>query len=125
MIGDVAFQKQVHAKAQHNRVTLARYKREGISLDKLSKALSVKMKIDNTLMLYPSKKTVYADARKIICYLACTAGFPTLDIGNFLGIQQAAVSNAARKGASLAEKLSITIGGEESIVYYLTTSPVP
>jgi hypothetical protein len=57
-----------------------------------------------------------ADARKIFCYLAHAAGFPTLDIGNFLGIQQAAVSHASRKGASLAEKLSIKIGGEDSIV---------
>jgi chromosomal replication initiation ATPase DnaA len=116
VIGDVAFQKLVYAKAQNNRVTLARYKREGISLEDVSKALSVKMKIDDTQMLNPSKRTVYADARKIFCYLAHAAGFPTLDIGNFLGIQQAAVSHASRKGASLAEKLSIKIGGEDSIV---------
>jgi hypothetical protein len=116
VIGDVAFQQMVHVKAQNNRITLARYKREGISLEELSKSLSVEMKIDNALMHYPSKKTVYADARKIFCHLARAVGFPTLDIGNFLGIQQAAVSHAARKGAALAAKLSINVGGEDVLV---------
>ena len=36
VIGDIAFQKLVYADAQNNRVTLARYKRDGISLDELS-----------------------------------------------------------------------------------------
>ncbi len=34
----------------------------------------------------------------VFCYAARSLGFPTKEVGAFLGIQQAAVSNAGRKG---------------------------
>ena len=49
-------------------------------------------------------------ARMIFCFLAWELGFPTLETGIFLGIQQAAVSNAARIGASLAIERGIVRG---------------
>jgi len=111
VIGDAAFQKSVYDKALTNRITVARYKRDGITLDDLAKAISKKMEIDDVLIRFPSKKTPYADARKIFCLLASTAGFPSLEIGYFLGIQQAAVSHAARKGVPLAAQKGITLDG--------------
>jgi hypothetical protein len=94
-----------------NRITIARYKRDGITLDVLAKAISKKIEIDDAFLRFPSKKTPIADAQKIFCLFASTAGFPSLEIGYFLGIQQAAVSHATRKGVPLAAKKGITLDG--------------
>jgi hypothetical protein len=47
-------------------------------------------------------------AQMIFCFLARELGFPTRETGDFLGIQQAAVSNTARTGATIAKKLKIS-----------------
>jgi hypothetical protein len=46
-------------------------------------------------------------ARMVFCFFARNLGFPTRETGLFLGIQQAAVSNAARKGLELAGKMKV------------------
>jgi hypothetical protein len=60
------------------------------------------MGIEPKLCLNKSNKT--PQARKIFCRFAGEFGFPTIDTGNFLDIQQAAVSNAARKGADIVKQ---------------------
>ena len=107
IIGDAAFQKSVLEKDAQNRLTLAPYKKRGISLNDVLKATAEKTAIDENLILLQSKRTPSANARKIFCFFARALGFPTLETGNFLGIQQAAVSNAAREGAVLAKKMKI------------------
>jgi hypothetical protein len=49
-----------------------------------------------------------SDYKEIIFHRARDLGFPTRETGNFLGIQQAAVSNAACQGALLVKKRKIT-----------------
>lgn len=93
-----------------------------MTLDEVSNALSRRVKVDNALLPFPSKRTVYAVARTFFCYPAHRAGFTTLNIGNFPGTQQAALSNAARKGAPMAEMLSRAIDVDYSKIYCLTPS---
>ena len=83
------------------------YKREGIALEDVLDATAKKTALDQQLILCRSKRTAHADARMIFCYFAGEPGFPTRDAGLLLGIQQAAVSNAARRGAVLAQKRNI------------------
>jgi hypothetical protein len=59
------------------------------------------------------QKTPQAAARMIFCFFARELGFPTIETGKYLGIQQAAVSKAARKGAVIAEKERIKWGKNE------------
>ena len=108
VIGDAAFQKSIFEKDIHNRLTLARYRREGISLKDVLKATARKTDVEEKLILHKSKRTPHAEARMVFCFRARELGFPTRETGNFLGIQQAAVSNAARKGAVLAQKRKIS-----------------
>jgi REP element-mobilizing transposase RayT len=107
VIGDPDFQKSVIEKDRQNRLTLARCRRENISLDDVLKKTARKMGVEAHLIRQRSKRTPQADARMIFCFLARELGFPTLETGNFLGIQQAAVSNAARTGAVLAKEQGI------------------
>jgi Transposase and inactivated derivatives len=108
VLGDADFQKSVFEKDVQNRLTLARYRREGISLKDVLRATARKTEVEEKLILCKSKRTPQAAARMIFCFLARELGFPTIETGNFLGIQQAAISNAARNGAVLAQKLKIT-----------------
>jgi len=103
VIGDAEFQKSVLKKDAQNRVTLAHYLKQGISLNDVLKATAKETGIDARLILHQSKRTPQAKARMIFCFRARELGFPTLETGNFLGIQQAAVSNASRQGAILAK----------------------
>ena len=105
VIGDPEFQQMVLKKDQTNRLTLARYRKENITLEYVLKKISSALSIEEDLILHQSKRTVQADARKIFCHIARSLGFPTITIGTFLGIQQAAVSNAARKGHVLVKKM--------------------
>jgi REP element-mobilizing transposase RayT len=103
VIGDAAFQKAVLEKDMQIRLALARYKREGLSLNDVLKETARKSGVEAELILCRSKRTLHAAARMIFCFLAGELGFPTIETGNFLGIQQAAVSNSARRGAALAK----------------------
>jgi putative transposase len=116
VIGDAAFQKSVFKKDTQNRLTLARYKKEGISLEDVLKKTARKTEVNEKLILCKSKRTPQAAARMIFCYLARELGFPTRETGTFLGVQQAAVSNAARYGAVLAHKQKICWEKNEPIV---------
>jgi len=109
VIGDPEFQKMILKKDRDKRCTITRFKKEGWSLDHLLEIISEKMEIPPRLLLQVSKRTTHAQARKIFCYLARALDFSTRDIGNYLGIQQAAVSNAARKGMMLAQKYQIKL----------------
>ena len=104
IIGDTEFQKSVLKKDAQNRVTLAQYLKKGISLNDVLKVTAEETGIDARLILHQSKRTPQAKARMIFCFRARELGFPTLETGNFLGIQQAAVSHAARQGAALTKK---------------------
>jgi hypothetical protein len=107
VIGDADFQKSVLEKDAQTRLNLARYKKEGISLEHVLKSTAEKTDVDPALILHQSKRTPHAAARMIFCFQAREFDFPTRSIGKFLGIGQAAVTNAARKGAALSRKLKI------------------
>jgi len=109
VIGDPEFQKSVLQRDRTNRLTLARYKKEGLTLDGLATVIAKKTGVRKDLILRRSKRTMHADARMILCHHAIALGFPTREIGAFLGIQQAAVSNAARKGEMIAKKKNYSI----------------
>ena len=104
VIGDTEFQKSVIEKERNNRLTIARCRREGISLKDVLKRTAEKTGVEEGMIQRQSKRTPRAAARMIFCFFARELGFPTVDTGDFLGIQQAAVSHAARKGAELAKK---------------------
>lgn len=114
VIGDAAFQKKVLEREAQNRLAIARYQREGLSLEDVLKETSRKTGIEERLLRVASKRTPQAAARKIFCFRAQELQFPTSEIGRFLGIGQAAVSNASRKGADLArlQKISWKQNGE-------------
>ena len=103
VIGDSDFQRLVIEKDRQNRLMLARCRRDGISLDDVLKKTAEKTGVEEQQIMCRSKRTPQAEARMVFCFLARELGFPTLITGKFLGIQQAAVSNAARKGAVLAK----------------------
>jgi hypothetical protein len=107
VVGDAAFQKSICEKDAHNRLTIARCRKEGITLEDVLRATAMKTDVDSGLILCKSKGTPHSSARMVFCFLAGGLGFPTRETGNFLGIQQAAVTNAARKGALIAKKLKI------------------
>ena len=110
IIGDADFQKSVLEKDSQNRLALARHRRERITLDDVLSATAAKTNVDARLILQRSKGTPHSAARMIFCFIARELGFPTRETGVFLGIQQAAVSNAARKGAAIAQKRKIVWG---------------
>lgn len=60
-------------------------------------------------ILQKSKRTGQSDARMFFFYFACLLDFPTRETGAFPGIQQAAVTNAARKGRQIAVKDNIIV----------------
>ena len=108
-IGDTAFQKTIMERDKENRLTIALYRKEQKTLEWLIKSISEKFEIKPSQLLMQSRRTSQADARKVFCHFACFFGFPTRKIGSFLGIQQAAVTNAAKKGSVIAEERGITI----------------
>jgi putative transposase len=107
VIGDSEFQKSIIEKDRENRLTIARFRREGITLHDVLKKAAEKTGVDEAMVLCRSTRTPQAAARMILCFFARELGFPTIETGNFLGIQQAAVSHAARKGAELAREEKI------------------
>ena len=107
VIGDVEFQKTVIARDAEHRLTLARYRREGMSLETVLSETAKRTAVEARSILRRSWGTPAASARMIFCFFARELGFPTRDIGKFLGIQQAAASNAARGGAALAAERGI------------------
>jgi len=107
VIGDVEFQRSILKKDAQNRIMLAQYKKQGISLKDVLTVTAEEMGIDEQLILHQSKRTPQANARMIFCYLARELGFPTRETGDFLSIRQAAVSHAARHGAVIAKKENI------------------
>jgi putative transposase len=107
VIGDHAFQKSVLEKDAQNRVTLAQYRKQGIFLNDVLKITAEKMGVAENLILLQSKRMPQTKARMVFCFFARNLGFPTRETGMFLGIQQAAVSNAARKGLAFVEKMKM------------------
>ena len=55
------------------------------------------MNVSPDLILKQSRRTRQSKARMIFCSIAISLGFPTRKMGDILGIQQAAISNAGRK----------------------------
>ncbi len=92
-----------------NRLTLSVYKKQGLELEDLLKKVSQKMDVSEELILRRSKRTRQVDARMVFCYVAGMLGFPTRETGAFLGIQQAAVTNAGRKGERIVKERDIVI----------------
>jgi hypothetical protein len=76
-------------------------------LNDVLKVTSNETGIDKHLILHQSKRTLQAKAHMIFCFRARELGFPTRETGIFLDIQQAAVSNAARRGAIFAKEDNI------------------
>ncbi len=109
VIGDLEFQRNVLLKDKSNRLSIAEFKRQGLGLEDVLENVSRKMKVPGKLILLQSKRTRQTDARKVFCYTARLLGFPTKEIGTFLGIQQAAVSNAGRKGEKIVRTERIEI----------------
>jgi hypothetical protein len=88
-------------------LTLARCKKEGVSLDNLANLVAGKLDLDARQILLSSKRTLQTEARMVFCFLARQLGFPSIETGKYLGIGQAAVSCAARKGELLSQKHDI------------------
>jgi putative transposase len=104
VIGDADFQKSVLAKAAQTRLSLARYKREGIELKDVLQMICRRIGIGEHEMMARSTRSIQAEARMVFCYFASSLEFPTIETGRFLGIGQAAVSHAARKGKKIADQ---------------------
>ncbi len=109
VIGDQDFQKTVLKKDQEKKCTIAAYKKLGLEFDDLLKKVCRVMEVSEELVIQKSKRTHQAKARMVLCYYAMLLGIPTREIGENLGIQQAAVSNASRKGKCIAAELNINI----------------
>ncbi|MBD3421397.1 MAG: hypothetical protein GF398_14870 [Chitinivibrionales bacterium] len=109
VIGDAKFQKSVIKKDIDQKLTIARFKREGIDLHGLLVRVASKMNVPEELIVFASKRTAQAEARKVFCYFAGMLQFPTRQTAAFLGIQQAAVTNAARQGRIIVQQSSLTI----------------
>jgi REP element-mobilizing transposase RayT len=109
VIGDHEFQRSVLQKDKEKRLTLAEYKKQGLCLEDLLRKVSSEMGVPEELIKRRSKGTPQVAARMIFCYLAVHYGFLTREIGVVLGIQQAAVSHAARKGERLIKEHDVTI----------------
>ena len=107
VIGDTAFQKSVLAKDAANRLVLARYQKEGVTLADVLEGTANKTKVKKELLLTRSKRSPHNDARMVFCHFATSLGFPSRATGQFLSIGQAAVSHAARKGKVIADQLKI------------------
>jgi putative transposase len=108
VIGDAEFQKSVLASAEQYRLSLARYRREGIELKDVLRGVCCKMEVGEHEVLTRSTRSIQAEARKVFCYFAGSLGFPTIETGRFLGIGQAAVSHAARKGKKITDQKKMT-----------------
>jgi REP element-mobilizing transposase RayT len=109
VIGDEAFQHHVLQKDKQKRLAVAKYLKEGLSLEDMAQRVANKFKIKIEILKMQSRRSIIAKARLVFCYLACEAGFKTKKVGDFLGIGQAAVSHAARKGLMVAKEFNINI----------------
>ena len=109
VIGDPEFTKALLRKDKEHRLTLQRNKREGITLEDILTRTAQRLGIDKETLRAPSKRTPQASARMVFSHFAREYGFSTRRIGQLLGIQQAAVSNAARKGEQIAREKEITL----------------
>lgn len=109
VIGDQEFQRSVLQKDKEKRLTLAEYKKQGLCLEELLRKVSSEMQVSGELIKRRSKSTRQVAARMIFCYLAVHYGFLTREIGAVLGIQQAAVSHAARKGERIIKEYQVNI----------------
>ena len=73
------------------------------------KRVSQAMKVSGEQVLKHSKRTDHAEARKVLFYYASMPGIPSKETGEYLGMQQAAVSHASRKGGYIAKDRHIQI----------------
>jgi putative transposase len=110
VIGDPEFvSKAVQADSQ-NRIRIARYQRAGWDVEKLANFVAQKMMVSREQLKYKSKRTPYAAARKVICYLGYrTLEIPATELGRFLGISLPAVSFAVKTGEEIAEEMGIEL----------------
>lgn len=109
VIGDLEFQRHVLSSDKANRLTIAEFKKQGLGLEDVLNKVSRKMKVTPESIMQQSKRTRQAEARMVFCYVARSLDFPTKEIGTFLSIQQAAVSNAGRKGEKIARDEDLSI----------------
>lgn len=101
VIGDAEFVKQAMASDKANRIRLARYRIEGVTLSSLAKRFAKAADITEGELQRRSRGTKW---RKVFAFLSRREyGFSIAEIGRYLGVSGPAVSIAADHGAALVK----------------------
>jgi REP element-mobilizing transposase RayT len=110
VIGDREFIRQCISRDENRRLMLARYKRDGWDMERLSSHVASALKINPKDIRHRGRSNVRSSARKIVSYLAYRRlGIPMSAIARFFGVVQSAASVMAAKGDELAGKHGIDI----------------
>jgi hypothetical protein len=110
VIGDRDFVQKVILADKEKRIALRRYQREGWDVPRLAAFVAKTMKVPFEKILYSSKRTRQAEARKVFCFLGYrNLGLSARQLGEYLNISSSAVTFAAKQGESIAKAAEINI----------------
>jgi hypothetical protein len=99
VIGDHAFVRNAIKQSHARRFRIARFQREGLSLDDLARRVSAHYKIEPDLITKRQRGGNRSDARKAFAFLAVREfGVAAKDIAQYLGTGPAAVSTMVQAG---------------------------
>ncbi|MBD3345678.1 MAG: hypothetical protein GF401_11510 [Chitinivibrionales bacterium] len=107
VIGDRDFVSKVLRADKDKRLRIARYHQDGWDLDQLLMHIAVKLAVPADRILYPSRNSVFADARHLFCFLGYRElAFSARNIADFLHISPSAVYASSQKGRIISETLN-------------------
>ena len=105
VIGDPELVKAALALDKTNRVRLARYRAEGVTLSELGREFARKSGIREQDLLRRSRGTRFSSLRHAFAFTCRKEyGFPVNEIGSYLGINGSAATQSIRQGEELIRK---------------------
>jgi hypothetical protein len=110
VIGDRTFVRTALEQDRQRRLRLARYAREGWSMERVCELVARRLGIDRGAIFRRGREDVRSSARKIAAHLACTKlEIPQATVARHLGVGQPAVAAMLSKGQSLASQMGIEL----------------
>lgn len=105
VIGDAQFVRSVMKDTRNRRLRLARYRKEGITLEQIATRIASRAGLPREKLNRRSRGTFESNLRKVFAYICrYEYEFPVVEIGRFLGIQGPATSTSIAKGQILASQ---------------------
>lgn len=114
VLGESDFVLRALATAEERLSRSEELRRQGIDFGRLARRAADAFHVDPDSVLHPSKSPAVVAARSVLCYWAVRElGRTATTLARELGLTQAAVSIAVRRGDRIAREKGLCIGGEQ------------